>query len=178
METSDSLYFYGHNNDYGYLSNFYPCEFKIKGSKCGLEPKHDQYSQYITFNCNEQYFMFMKCNLFSPHNYLLQRKILDETLPSKIKALGRQVPFFDVDIWDKHKYKIMIKGLKQKFSQNDYLMDALLSTSDLILYEASPRDKIWGIGYGYEKAQYVSKESYGQNLLGRALMHVREEFNK
>lgn len=51
----------------------------------------------------------------------------------------------------------------------------LLNTNDKKLYESSPYDKIWGIGFEAEKAINVDVREYGENLLGKASMQVRDE---
>jgi ribA/ribD-fused uncharacterized protein len=43
----------------------------------------------------------------------------------------------------------------------------------LILVEASPGDRIWGIGFDAENAE-GNEEEWGRNKLGNALMKVRE----
>lgn len=51
----------------------------------------------------------------------------------------------------------------------------LLSTGDDVLVEASPVDAVWGIGLGEQEAKTVSpREWQGRNLLGYALMKVRD----
>lgn len=54
------------------------------------------------------------------------------------------------------------------------LKDILLATGDREIVEASPMDKIWGIGFGAQKAAEVGRERWGLNLLGKALMEVRK----
>lgn len=67
----------------------------------------------------------------------------------------------------------MKTGLIEKFSQNPDLKKALVRTGDAILVEASPFDKIWGIGISAKDAQ-KNKPWEGENLLGKALMEVRD----
>ena len=63
-----------------------------------------------------------------------------------------------------------------KFGQNARLKNYLLSTENKILIEASPYDQIWGIGLGKESPDATQPEKWnGQNLLGFALMEVRDE---
>ena len=69
---------------------------------------------------------------------------------------------------------IVTKGCLLKFSQNPNIKQYLLSTGDRILVEASPFDRIWGIGYIASNAVKVEKSKWGQNLLGKCLMKVRE----
>ena len=77
METPDAIYFYGHNDKFGYMSNFYRCDF-VDDSE-------------IKYNCSEQYLMYHKCLLFDKTNIKMLENILNETSPTKIKSFGRQV---------------------------------------------------------------------------------------
>lgn len=163
-ETDNDIFFYGKNELNGYMSNFYPCKFENEKG--------------ITFNCSEQYLMYMKAVLFEPDNNELHNNILKEENPQKIKAYGRKVKYFNNDIWNKNKENIMINGLRLKFNHNPVLKKKLLSTKIKELYEASPYDKIWGIGFSATKALNVPKEQFANNLLGKCLMKIRDEFNK
>lgn len=52
----------------------------------------------------------------------------------------------------------------------------LLETGDAVLVEASPLDKIWGIGLARDNADASNPKKWkGLNLLGKALMAVRED---
>ena len=50
--------------------------------------------------------------------------------------------------------------------------------------EASPYDRVWGIGFSEgwvrvdEKKGGVDREAWGENLLGKALMRVRERLRE
>jgi len=161
MELEDSIYFYSHHKSFDYMSNFYKTNFT------------DDLGNL--FCCSEQYLMYAKAKMFDPNNNTLLNKILNETDPKKIKALGRSVKNYDDDIWNECRFDIMIQGLKLKFSQNQIIKASLQSTGNKILYEASPYDKIWGIGFDAKKAIITDKNLYGTNLLGKALMQVRNE---
>ena len=165
MEFEDKIYFYGSKGDYGYLNNFYKSNFE-----CFIN------NNIIRFNCSEQYFMYYKCITFDKNNIELLNKIIKETNPIKIKALGRKVQNFDDKIWNLKKYYIMLNALYYKFSQNSILQQKLLNTDNKKLYEASPRDKIWGIGFSAEKAIHIETIKYGCNLLGIVLMEIRDKF--
>lgn len=61
-----------------------------------------------------------------------------------------------------------------KFRQNPDIREKLDATGDKIIVEASPRDKIWGIGLGEKEALERGEEGWkGLNLLGKALMKAR-----
>jgi ribA/ribD-fused uncharacterized protein len=162
METPTEIYFYGINDEYAYMSNFYKIDFVDNISN-------------IRYNCSEQYFMYKKCELFDKTNVSLLNLILNETSPTKIKSYGRRVKNFNDDVWATHKYNIMINGLMLKFIQNETIKQKLINTGNKTLYEASKFDKIWGIGYYAIDAVNTPKHKFGQNLLGNALMHVRTE---
>lgn len=69
----------------------------------------------------------------------------------------------------------MIRGNREKFLQNDDLKQFLLSTGDKVLVEASPTDRIWGIGLGKNNPVALDPAKWrGRNLLGFALMTVRQ----
>ena len=70
----------------------------------------------------------------------------------------------------------MKSGLRFKFIQNLGLKNLLIGTGTKTLYEASPYDKIWGIGFSPQNAPNVNKYLFGRNLLGNALMDIRDEF--
>jgi len=63
-----------------------------------------------------------------------------------------------------------------KFSSSHFMKDAILSTYPKILVEASPYDKIWGVGLGENDDLILDEKNWdGMNLLGKALMNVRKE---
>lgn len=117
--------------------------------------------------------MAQKAKLFKDQNTL--KCIMHETDPKKIKKLGRDVKNFDEKIWNKNKYNIVYKGNYAKFSQNIYLKKYLLSTKDKTIVEASPYDKVWGIGFSEKNVNINDQTEWGENLLGKILMKVREE---
>lgn len=117
--------------------------------------------------------MTRKARLFNDHEILEQ--ILKAETPNQAKSLGRKVRNFDPQIWDEHKYEIVKQGNLLKFSQNEKFKEFLLSTGDRILVEASPYDKIWGIGMlETDPKAHDPSQWNGENLLGFALMEVRD----
>jgi ribA/ribD-fused uncharacterized protein len=163
MENQDSIYFYGSGNNFEYLSNFYKTNFVDElGNK---------------FSCSEQYLMYWKAKTFEPENSQMLQSILRETNPNKIKALGRLVKNYNDATWSQIRFDVMVRGLRLKFRQNPTILGLLLSTGNKTIYEASKNDKIWGIGFYADQAINVDPKSYGTNLLGQALMAVRQEFS-
>ena len=80
--------------------------------------------------------------------------------------------------WDKSKYSIIFKGSYAKFSQNENLRQFLIGTKDKVLIYTAPQDKIWGIGM-YDDIDIENPFKWGgANLLGFALMEIRDEIIK
>ncbi|MEG0928239.1 NADAR family protein [Chryseobacterium sp.] len=128
----------------------------------------------IIYKTAEHYMMAGKARLFNDTENL--EEILQAATPNQVKSLGRKVKNFDPKIWDEQKYEIVKNGNLLKFSQNRKFKDFLLSTNDKILVEASPYDKIWGIGMLETDSRAENPLLWnGENLLGFALMEVRDE---
>lgn len=156
------LLFYGHKVTKTVtetcLSQWYPCKFEADG---------------VSYTSAEQYMMAEKAKLFGDEE--IRAKILSTSDPRKCKALGRKVKNFDKVVWDKEKKNIVHKGNTRKFLRNSALRNFLLSTGDRVLAEASPADRIWGIGLGKNNPDALEPEKWrGQNLLGFTLMSVRD----
>jgi len=144
------------------FSQWHPCEFEIEGNK---------------FNCAEQYMMYCKAKLFKDE--VMIEKILAAKHPKQQKAFGRKVKNFDKNTWDKNAKKIVYKGNYAKFTQNESLKKELMDTVGTTLVEASPYDKIWGIGLSENDARAYSRSTWqGKNWLGEVLTELRENILK
>ncbi len=131
------------------------------------------------FICCEQWMMALKALLFANDEYKefnleIFNKTMETDKPKTMKSLGRKVKGFDYMIWLAFGYKIVVNGNFMKFSQNENLKKYLMATNDKHVFEASPHDKIWGIGFDPIKAEQIDKSKYGENLLGKAIMEVRD----
>lgn len=155
---------------YSPFSNWYMSDFKIYSDK-----KFSNEKEETTFCCMEQYMMFRKALLFNDID--IARKIMSQNDPSKIKALGKLVKNFNNKLWDKEKYNIVKTGILAKFSQNEKLKSALLKYHGQTFVEASPYDRIWGIGFIEEDAPFHMDE-WGENLLGKILTEVCNELKQ
>ena len=146
---------------YGVFSQWAISKFEVNGK---------------VYSCAEQYMMAEKARLFNDTE--TEDKIMFEIIPERIKYLGRKVKNFNQEIWDKNAYDIVVRGNYEKFRQNKYLLKILKSTQSKILVEASPYDKIWGIGMKADDFRALDSRYWeGQNLLGKVLMDVRNEFS-
>ncbi|MCM1110307.1 MAG: NADAR family protein [Clostridium sp.] len=127
------------------------------------------------YHCMEQYLMAEKARTFSDAE--TEQKILAEYNQLAIKKLGRRVAGYDDTVWSAIRQEVSVRGNLAKFSQNPALGQYLLSTGDKIIVEASPKDSIWGIGLEESAPAATDPAKWrGGNLLGFALMEVRERF--
>lgn len=131
----------------------------------------------ITYATAEHWMMAKKAELFKDDEVL--SKILSAKSPAEAKKLGRQVKNYQEEIWLANRYLIVKEGNFHKFSQNEALKDFLLNTTDRVIVEASPVDSIWGIGMATDHKDIENPEKWkGLNLLGFALMEVRDELRE
>lgn len=158
------VFFWGHTPSYdgnitkACFSQWFGCRFSENG---------------IVYNTAEQYMMSQKALLFGDTK--VHEEIMLAEHPKQFKALGRKISGFDEAVWNEHKCGIVVKGNLAKFSQNPALKSFLLNTKERILVEASPYDKIWGIGMTADDPKCENPEMWnGENLLGFCLMEVRD----
>lgn len=130
-----------------------------------------------TYPTAEHWMMAGKATLFG--DTTIEKEILAAPSPQTVKALGRRVANFNQDTWNEHKFDIVTTGNFHKFSQHPELKEFLLATRKKVLVEASPMDRVWGIGLGENNENAHKPANWrGQNLLGYALMVVRDKFNQ
>ncbi len=142
----------------GPFSQWYPSPFKDDDG--------------IQFTCAEQYMMYRKAKLFGDEE--VANKILATSDPREQKRLGRIVRGFDAGKWDIHCMQIVENGNYFKYKQNPKCLKALMATGDTVIVEASPYDRIWGIGFD-EAHALSNKDRWGENKLGQCLMAVRDK---
>lgn len=146
----------------GYQSNWHKCSFEIDGK---------------SYNCTEQHMMAEKAKLFE--DWDARKKILKSKNAREQKKLGREVRGFKESVWKKHSFDIVVKGNIAKYEQNPELKAKLLATGKKVLVEASPNDKIWGVGlHESDPEAHDMKMWQGTNLLGAVLMVVRDHLHE
>ena len=141
------------------FSNFYYSPFIHKG---------------IQFKWSEQAVMYEKAMLFGAKD--VATAILKAQTAKECKQLGRsrRIPFKN-EIWDAEKKRIYKEVLRSKFS-NPKLKAALLNTKYDKFAEASPYDKIWGIGLSGDDPNATNPAEWlGQNLLCEILTELKAE---
>jgi ribA/ribD-fused uncharacterized protein len=120
----------------------------------------------------EHYMMHAKALLFG--DLAAATKVLSAKTPGEAKTIGREIQNFDEEQWLKNRFEIVVNANLAKFSYNSELRQFLISTGDRVLVEASPVDKIWGIGLAKDDPIAENPTDWqGLNLLGYALMEVR-----
>jgi ribA/ribD-fused uncharacterized protein len=162
------LFFWGHTPkqkgvvDKSCFSQWFPAAFDVAGDI------------YVTA---EHWMMAEKARLFG--NEEVRQRILAAKHPAEAKKLGREVTGFDPQVWNEQKYELVTAGNYYKFSQHSTLKDYLLNTGSRVLVEASPVDAIWGIGLATDHPDSLQPARWpGQNLLGFALMEVRDQLRR
>lgn len=150
--------FHNPNENNGYLSNWYLSKFTVDN---------------VTFSSMEQYMMYKKAVCFRDKD--TADRILATNDVAEIKALGRLVADYNESYWNGVRQIVVFEGLIAKFSQNEDLKKLLKATENAILAECAVKDKIWGIGLSMKDPERFEIDKWkGQNLLGYALMMVRE----
>lgn len=151
--------FHNPNEENGYLSNWYMSPFTADG---------------IRFSSMEQFMMYRKAVAFGDRDRAAQ--ILDTEDVGRIKELGRLVSGYDDNYWNGIRQIVVYEGLYAKFSQNEELKRLLRATGKAVLAECAVKDRIWGIGLSMDDPDRLDRRKWkGQNLLGYALMMVREK---
>lgn len=172
------------------FSNFHPSKFEYKE---------------FNFVSNEQFMMFSKAKTFKDEvtaqkiidmnnqplikdfiegritrEEIVKDKVLTDQwnkLMMKVKGFGREVKNYDDQVWTNRRAKVVLFGAREKFTQNTDLKQILLDTGNTYMVEASPYDKIWGIGLSAGDAKKTPENKWpGLNLLGKVLDTLKEEF--
>ena len=103
-------------------------------------------------------------------------KIMASRDQAEIQAIGRNVTPFEPTVWDGMRQLIIHRALVAKFTQDKALGDRLKSTGKALIAECSRSDHVWGIGMSMDDPDAADIARWrGRNLLGFALMAVREE---
>lgn len=142
----------------GPFSNWSDAPFTLDGEK---------------YNCVEQYMMYKKALTFG--DFEIANEVMKTMNPREQKAWGRKVRNFEMGKWAAVARDIVFRGCLAKFTQNSDMYDHLMKTTDTLLVEASPLDKVWGIGLDAKTAEVTPIDNWkGTNWLGQCLTEVRE----
>lgn len=165
------IYFWKETEEpYGWMSQWY--EYAMQ----------DGSDSTIVYATAEHYMMYQKAKLFGDDKIAGEVLAGAELHPRKIKNLGRKVKGFDETTWVAERERIVEEGTWLKMTGPAHegqlnLGELLLATGDRELVEASPYDRVWGVGFRAKDAER-NRERWGLNLLGKALMAVRERLRE
>ncbi|MEV5240216.1 NADAR family protein [Streptomyces cinnamoneus] len=163
-EQAKYVYFWGHRPrrdgsvGAGCFSQWWPSPFTVDGT---------------VYATAEHWMMAGKARLFGDAE--AEARALAAGHPKEAKDAGRSVRGFDEEEWHRHRFELVVEGSVHKFGQHPELGAYLLGTGTRVLVEASPLDRVWGIGLAAddERAQDPARWC-GLNLLGFALMEARQ----
>ncbi|MFD0317563.1 NADAR family protein [Streptomyces flavalbus] len=140
------------------LSQWWPSPFEVDG---------------VRYATAEHWMMAAKARLFGDAD--AERAALAAGHPSEAKKAGRLVRGFEEAVWRRERLALVTEGNVHKFAAHTELREYLLRTGDRVLVEASPVDRVWGIGLAATDEGASDPERWrGENLLGFALMAARE----
>lgn len=126
------------------------------------------------FPTSEHAFMYGKALQFKDLD--IAKQLETAKTPKDAKRLGRKVKGYDDEVWSDVRYEIMKEVCLSKYTRSPYHKRQLLNTGTKELVEASPYDKVWGIGMSKDDNGVEDRRNWkGENLLGKVLMEVREE---
>lgn len=153
--TDDYVFFWGDEP----FTNFTPCEIRMRAA---------------TFHSSEQAFMYCKAAFFE--DWEIAEKIYKAESPKEAKKLGRKVRNFEESEWAQVSKAYMEWVLRCKFDQHPEMKAKLLSPEydGKVFVEASPYDRIWGIGYQEDAKPEEFPEKWGENRLGNLLTELRK----
>ena len=154
----EAVFFHLPNELYGFLSNWYMSPFDLDG---------------VHYSSMEQYIMYQKCVLFG--DQATAKKVLLTDDPSEQQKLGKLCTGYINGVWAGARQAIAMRGLLAKFNQNADLRERLINTKEAYLVECAHSDKIWACGIRLNESERFDATKWtGQNILGFALMAVRE----
>mmetsp|Transcript_33909 Transcript_33909/g.74236 ORF Transcript_33909/g.74236 Transcript_33909/m.74236 type:complete len:240 (-) Transcript_33909:120-839(-) len=134
--------------------------------------RRDGWPTEVLCECSEK--AIMLCKAATMNDAESFKEISETADPAAVKSLGRLVQNWNQELWDQHISSVAFEAVRQKFQANRALREVLLSTGDVIIAEAAPRDAIWGIGLALGDERCKDPKLWrGRNELGKALMRAR-----
>lgn len=159
----------------------------------------------ITFSSAEQFMMYSKAKMFGAED--VAQKIMDyneiplikkflngeltdtdicndssmlrewDKYQKAIKDHGREVKDYVDAVWKEKRVSVVAVASREKYNQNPSYKAELLKCAGTKMVEASPYDKIWGIGLSKEQALKMPEDKWpGENLLGNVLTNLCNKY--
>ncbi len=143
-------------------------------SQWEISPFEHQGDTYVTA---EHFMMVQKARTFGDKE--AERRMFSTDDPRAVKAVGRDVRVYSDPVWAARRYDAVLLGSFLKFTQSKEHYDVLMATGTQILVEASPDDRIWGVGWAPPDPRAKDPKKWdGENLLGFALTQVRDSLRR
>lgn len=166
MTETKAIYFWKVcDESYGFMSMF---DYK--------HPFYDDKTKQ-RFTSMEHYLMYMKALEYN--DLKCATLILNAKYSMQAKFISHKINMENHNNshsnWNEKIYETLINGLRLKFRQNKGIFRKLVDTNDALLYYTLKFDSVLGIGFYANEAITINESQYGQNLLGKALMQIREE---
>jgi len=141
----------------GVFSQWHPSPFEVDG---------------VRYSCAEQYMMAQKARTFGDGERL--GKIMGSDDPGYQKAQGKLVRGYSDAVWHAVARDVVARASVAKFASTPALLAALMATGGTTLVEASPTDRVWGIGLGEDDPGARDRSRWrGRNWLGQVLTETR-----
>ena len=139
-------------------SNFHYSQFEINSQQ---------------FHSAEQWIQYQKALMFGD-SYTANRILLADT-PMECKRLSYKINGVDREKWHSDGYEICFAGIREKFMQNQSLLQLLKTMSPKTSAEATI-DKLWGTGIAlWDSCALQADKWYSSGWLSRMLMTIRDE---
>lgn len=174
------------------FSQWHPSKYEYRDTKFSSAEQFMMYSKAKLFGDEEVAFKIMDMNNHSTilKSFMLGEITTKDILSSKlltnkwkqaqqqIKDLGKEVSGFSEEIWAAKRIPIISVSNREKFNQNLGMKDTLMRTKEAIMVEASPWDKIYGVGLGKNDPLIKDPKNWkGLNLLGNVLTNLKIKFS-
>ena len=157
-KTNDEVHaFFGELNP---LSNFHPCKFTVNNEE---------------FHSSEQWIQSRKADFCKDR--ITKNRIMNSKDALDSKDIARDITNFNRRAWLDQAEEICYLGIREKFVQNEELMEALKKTENKTLIEAS-FDSDWGTGIPLSSKNCLCRNKWkSEGILGRILMRIKRETN-
>ncbi|RPB03572.1 DUF1768-domain-containing protein [Choiromyces venosus 120613-1] len=176
MNTNPPLYFREDDPRYYPFCLSHVCTFTSSPTSCSSSssPYSPMPQEIYYFTSITQYLQYRKAQLF--YDYRAAEDILATPDISIVMSIARRINGLQAEVWNGMRSAIVREGFMLKFGQNEELRRLLLDTGDReLVYAVGTRN--WGVGFAPADAG-KSRDTWGLNLLGQALMDVRRRLRE
>jgi len=172
MTVTDEYVFYWTKNDFP--SHWYPAGFHYKGFYFATVEHFMMVQKAILFEMSDKTKQEI-AKILSKESRYTAWQILQTSDPKEAKQLGRQVKWFNKKVWEDAVKPVLFLGNLLKYRQDGALQAMLLRYPNRVFVEASPYDKIYGIGLSDSDDRIHDPTNWkGTNWAGEAVTAVRD----